>query len=179
MLKLNLAVVWLDLANAYGLVPHWLIAFPGVLPCPKEGIEDQHSILNIPASECTFVARSTQLADRTCMLASLWVVHCSQFCLYWPWRSSSYVLQKCQEPGWIQHLARSCQQSTLKVWAHVRVVSLCRHRRKKFPRKYSPSLKCTGLPNEGKFCKSNASFAHDSQNSTLSNGINYSTLSFL
>ena len=63
--------------------------------------------------------------------------------------------------------------------AHVRVVSLCRHRRKKFPRKYSPSLKCTGLPNEGKFCKGNASFAHDKQNSTLSYGINNSTLSFL
>ena len=36
-------------------------------------------------------------------------------------------------------------------------------RQKKFPRKYSPSLKCTGLPNEGKFRKGNISFAHDSQ----------------
>ena len=52
----------------------------------------------------------------------------------------------------------------------------CRHRRKKFPRKYSPSLKCTGLPNQGKFCKSNESFTHESQNSTLSNGINNSTV---
>ena len=63
--------------------------------------------------------------------------------------------------------------------ADVTVVSLCRHRRKKFLRKYSPSLKCTGLPNEGKFCKSNASFAYGSQNSTLSNDINDNTLSFL
>ena len=26
-LKLDIAVVWLDLANAYGSIPHWLIRF--------------------------------------------------------------------------------------------------------------------------------------------------------
>ena len=49
--------------------------------------------------------------------------------------------------------------------AHVTVVSL----RKKFLRKYSSSLKCTGLPKEGTFCKSNASFAYGGRNSALSN----------
>ena len=88
------------------------------------------------------------------------------------------IMKKAQHVLWMSGPNISYHyQISSQLRAQVRVVSLCRHRRKKFPRKNSPSLKCTGLPNKGKFCKSNASFAHDSQNSTLSNGINNSTIS--
>ena len=58
------------------------------------------------------------------------------------------------------------------------VLYLCRLRPKMFLRKYSPSIKCAELPNDGTFGKSNAGFAHGSQNITLLNYININFIVF-